>query len=72
MLRKLTAMLADGSTPFRIEYGRRPLGASSYRSDTQQGPTPQNKVTDVLVQTGQQIWLRQAGEHGGGRHKCRK
>ncbi|MTC75309.1 hypothetical protein GKR75_13720, partial [Providencia sp. wls1919] len=29
-------------------------------SDTQQGPTPR-KVTDVL-QTGQQIWVRQVGD----------
>ena len=32
----------------------------SYRSDTQQGPTPR-KVTDA-VQTGQQIWVRKMGE----------
>ena len=32
----------------------------SYRSDTLQGPTPR-KVTDV-VQTGQQIWVRQVGD----------
>ncbi len=31
--------------------------ARPYRSDAQQGPTPR-KVTDV-VQTGQQIWVRQ-------------
>ncbi|STM17510.1 Penicillin-binding protein 1A [Escherichia coli] len=34
--------------------------ARPYRSDTQQGPTPR-KVTDVL-QTGQQIWVRQVGD----------
>ena len=34
--------------------------ARPYRSDTQQGPTPR-KVTDV-VQTGQQIWVRQVGD----------
>ncbi|BBU80246.1 hypothetical protein EIMP300_16460 [Escherichia coli] len=34
--------------------------ARPYRSDTQQGPTPR-KVTDVL-QTGQQIWVRQVDD----------
>ncbi|NQD62443.1 peptidoglycan glycosyltransferase/peptidoglycan DD-transpeptidase MrcA, partial [Enterobacter sp. CM29] len=34
--------------------------ARPYRSDTLQGPTPR-KVTDV-VQTGQQIWVRQVGD----------
>ncbi len=35
-------------------------GRAFTRSDTQQGPTPR-KVTDVL-QTGQQIWVRQVGD----------
>lgn len=35
-------------------------GRCPYRSDTQQGPTPR-KVTDVL-QTGQQIWVRQVDD----------
>ena len=34
--------------------------ARPYRSDTLQGATPR-KVTDVL-QTGQQIWVRQVGD----------
>lgn len=50
-----TAALADGtSVSLRMEGMR---WARPYRSDTQQGPTPR-KVTDV-VQTGQQIWVRQ-------------
>ncbi len=51
-----------------IEYGRCSLGASlpfGYSA----GTTPR-KVTDVL-QTGQQIWVRQVTMHGGWR-KCRK
>ncbi|SUG75782.1 penicillin-binding protein 1A [Salmonella enterica subsp. enterica] len=42
--------------PFRYIW-KECVGARPYRSDTQQGPTPR-KVTDV-VQTGQQIWVRQ-------------
>ena len=53
-----TAMLADGSTVALSMDGVR--WARPYRSDTQQGPTPR-KVTDVL-QTGQQIWVRQVGD----------
>ncbi|STM05059.1 Penicillin-binding protein 1A [Escherichia coli] len=53
-----TAMLADGSTVALSMEGVR--WARPYRSDTQQGPTPR-KVTDVL-QTGQQIWVRQVGD----------
>lgn len=54
-----TAMLADGSTVALSMDGVR--WARPYRSDTQQGPTPR-KVTDVL-QTGQQIWVRQVGSN---------
>lgn len=51
-------MMADGtSVSLRMEGIR---WARSYRSDTLQGPTPR-KVTDV-VQTGQQIWVRQVGD----------
>ncbi|MDU7305969.1 MAG: PBP1A family penicillin-binding protein, partial [Escherichia coli] len=53
-----TAMLADGSTVVLSMEGVR--WARPYRSDTQQGPTPR-KVTDVL-QTGQQIWVRQVDD----------
>ncbi len=53
-----TAMLADGKPWHEIMEGVR--WARPYRSDTQQGPTPR-KVTDVL-QTGQQIWVRQVGD----------
>lgn len=56
-----TATLADGtSVALRMEGMR---WARPYRSDTQQGPTPR-KVTDV-VQTGQQIWVRQSVTPGG-------
>ncbi len=51
-------MPADGSTVALSMEGVR--WARPYRSDTQQGPTPR-KVTDVL-QTGQQIWVRQVGD----------
>ncbi|QJQ16887.1 peptidoglycan glycosyltransferase/peptidoglycan DD-transpeptidase MrcA [Enterobacter hormaechei] len=52
------AMMADGtSVSLRMEGVR---WARPYRSDTLQGPTPR-KVTDV-VQTGQQIWVRQVGD----------
>ena len=52
------AMMADGtSVSLRMEGIR---WARPYRSDTLQGPTPR-KVTDV-VQTGQQIWVRQVGD----------
>ncbi len=51
-------MLADGSTVVLSMEGVR--WARPYRSDTQQGPTPR-KVTDVL-QTGQQIWVRQVDD----------
>ncbi len=50
-----TAALADGTSVSLHMEGMR--WARPYRSDTQQGPTPR-KVTDV-VQTGQQIWVRQ-------------
>ncbi|SUH34444.1 penicillin-binding protein 1A [Salmonella enterica subsp. enterica] len=50
-----TAALADGTSISLHMEGMR--WARPYRSDTQQGPTPR-KVTDV-VQTGQQIWVRQ-------------
>lgn len=51
-------MMADGtSVSLRMEGVR---WARPYRSDTLQGPTPR-KVTDV-VQTGQQIWVRQVGD----------
>ncbi len=50
-----TATLADGTSVSLHMEGMR--WARPYRSDTQQGPTPR-KVTDV-VQTGQQIWVRQ-------------
>ncbi|EFT2214114.1 peptidoglycan glycosyltransferase/peptidoglycan DD-transpeptidase MrcA [Salmonella enterica subsp. enterica serovar Adjame] len=50
-----TAALADGTFVSLHMEGMR--WARPYRSDTQQGPTPR-KVTDV-VQTGQQIWVRQ-------------
>ncbi|WP_058910379.1 peptidoglycan glycosyltransferase/peptidoglycan DD-transpeptidase MrcA [Entomohabitans teleogrylli] len=50
-----TALLADGSSVALTMEGVR--WARPYRSDTAQGPTPR-KVTDV-VQTGQQIWVRQ-------------
>lgn len=53
-----TAMLADGTSVSMTMDGMR--WARAYRSDTQQGPTPR-KVTDV-VQTGQQIWVRQVNE----------
>ncbi|MGL4726315.1 MAG: peptidoglycan glycosyltransferase/peptidoglycan DD-transpeptidase MrcA [Scandinavium sp.] len=53
-----TVMMADGtSIALNMDAMR---WARQYRSDTQQGPTPR-KVTDV-VQTGQQIWVRQVGE----------
>ncbi|EAR4417987.1 peptidoglycan glycosyltransferase/peptidoglycan DD-transpeptidase MrcA [Salmonella enterica] len=51
----LHAALADGTSVSLHMEGMR--WARPYRSDTQQGPTPR-KVTDV-VQTGQQIWVRQ-------------
>ena len=52
------ATLADGtSVSLRMDGIR---WARPYRSDTLQGPTPR-KVTDV-VQTGQQIWVRQVGD----------
>lgn len=50
-----TVLTADGSAVSLNMDGMR--WARQYRSDTQQGPTPR-KVTDV-VQTGQQIWIRQ-------------
>lgn len=53
-----TVMMADGTSVSLNMDGMR--WARPYRSDTQQGPTPR-KVTDV-VQTGQQIWVRQANE----------
>ena len=52
------AALADGTSVSLRMDGMR--WARPYRSDTQQGPTPR-KVTDV-VQTGQQIWVRQVGD----------
>lgn len=52
------AMLADGSTISLPMAGMR--WARSFKSDTQQGPTPR-KVSDV-VQTGQQIWVRQVDD----------
>ena len=63
-------MMADGtSVSLRMEGVR---WARPYRSDTLQGPTPR-KVTDV-VQTGQQIWVRQVGDAvagaGAGRQLC--
>ena len=52
------ATLADGtSVSLRMDGIR---WARPYRSDTLTGPTPR-KVTDV-VQTGQQIWVRQVGD----------
>ncbi len=51
----------------RIEYGRCSLG-SSYRSDTQQGPTPR-KVTDVLQRVSKSGFVKLT-MHGGWR-KCR-
>ncbi|SNY71904.1 peptidoglycan glycosyltransferase/peptidoglycan DD-transpeptidase MrcA [Enterobacter sp. CC120223-11] len=53
-----TAMLADGTSVSMAMDGMR--WARAYRSDTQQGPTPR-KVADV-VQTGQQIWVRQVND----------
>ncbi|HEX4503576.1 MAG TPA: peptidoglycan glycosyltransferase/peptidoglycan DD-transpeptidase MrcA [Scandinavium sp.] len=53
-----TVMMADGTSISLNMDGMR--WARSYRSDTQQGPTPR-KVTDV-VQPGQQIWVRQVDE----------
>lgn len=53
-----TAMLADGSSVSLNMDGVR--WARPYRSDTLQGATPR-KVSDV-VQTGQQIWVRQVNE----------
>jgi penicillin-binding protein 1A len=53
-----TVMMADGTSVSLNMDGMR--WARSYRSDTQQGPTPR-KVTDV-VQPGQQIWVRQVNE----------
>ena len=53
-----TVMMADGTSVTLNMDGMR--WARAYRSDTQQGPTPR-KVTDV-VQTGQQIWVRQVNE----------
>lgn len=53
------AMTADGTSVQLNMDGMR--WARPYRSDTQQGPTPR-KVTDV-VQTGQQIWVRQVNEN---------
>jgi len=52
------AMTADGTSVLLNMDGMR--WARPYRSDTQQGSTPR-KVTDV-VQTGQQIWVRQVNE----------
>ncbi|MCS2171167.1 peptidoglycan glycosyltransferase/peptidoglycan DD-transpeptidase MrcA [Scandinavium sp. TWS1a] len=52
------AMTADGTSVQLNMDGMR--WARPYRSDTQQGSTPR-KVTDV-VQTGQQIWVRQVNE----------
>jgi len=53
-----TVMMADGTSVSLNMDGMR--WARPYRSDTQQGPTPR-KVTDV-VQTGQQIWVRQVND----------
>ena len=53
-----TALLADGSSVSLNMDGVR--WARPYRSDTLQGATPR-KVSDV-VQTGQQIWVRQVNE----------
>lgn len=50
-----TVMMADGTSVALSMDGMR--WARPYRSDTLQGATPR-KVTDV-VQTGQQIWVRQ-------------
>ncbi|ADO46616.1 peptidoglycan glycosyltransferase/peptidoglycan DD-transpeptidase MrcA [[Enterobacter] lignolyticus] len=50
-----TVMMADGTSAALSMDGMR--WARPYRSDTLQGATPR-KVTDV-VQTGQQIWIRQ-------------